>query len=131
MTSEFEYLDLDDLLAAAMAALKHPAEVGDYGLLESALARPRASVFGEDAYPSIHEKAAALLESLVGNHALIDGNKRVGWVATRLFYGLNGYTISATDDEKFDLVIDVVTGVLDTVAKIAHRLAALAAPTGR
>lgn len=126
-----EYLDLDDLLSAVIAALGHSAEVRDYGLLESALARSRATVFGEDAYPSIHEKAAALLESLVRNHALVDGNKRVGWVATRLFYGMNGYTVSAPDDEKFDLVIDVATGGLDTVTKIANRLAAMAVPIGR
>lgn len=126
-----DYLDLDDLLAAATAALGHPAEVRDYGLLESALARPRASVFGEDAYPTLHEKAAALLESLVGNHALIDGNKRLAVVATFLFYGMNGYAISATEDELFDFMIEVATGVLDTVSKIAHRLAALAVPVGR
>jgi len=77
-----EYLELDDLLAAASAYLGHPPQVRDYGLLESALARPRASVFGQDAYPTIHEKAAALLDSLVNNHALIDGNKRHGWVGT-------------------------------------------------
>lgn len=70
-------------------------------------------------------------QSRVGNHALIDGNRRLGWVATRLFYGVNGYTVSATDDEKFDLVIEVATDALDTVAKIAHRLAALAVRTGR
>ena len=74
----------------------------------------------------IHEKAAALLDSLVNNRALIDGNKRLGWVATRLFYGFNGYAISASDDEKFDLVIAVATGELSTVTKIAHRLSALA-----
>jgi death-on-curing protein len=117
-----EYLELEDLLVAAGAYLGRPPEVRDYGLLEAALARPAASVFGEDAYPTIHEKAAALLESLVKNRALIDGNKRLGWVAMRLFYGYNGYTISASEDEKFDLVIAVATGELDTVVKIAHRL---------
>lgn len=121
-----EYLDLDDLLAAAAAYLGHPPQVRDYGLLESALARPRTSVFGEDAYPAIHEKAAALLESLVKYHALVDGNKRLGWVAMRLFYGYNGYTISASEDDKFDLVIAVATGELDAVAKIAHRLGGMA-----
>ena len=121
-----EYLDLDDLLAAAVAYLGHPPQVRDYGLLESALSRPPTSVFGQDAYPTIHEKAAALLESLVKNHALIDGNKRLGWVAMRLFYGYNGYTIAASEDEKFELVIAVATGELDTVAKVAHRLVGMA-----
>ena len=85
------YLDLDDILAGAAAAIT-PAEVlvRDTGLLESALARPRASAFGEDAYPGLLTKAAALFESLARNHALIDGNERLAWVAMRLFLVLNG-----------------------------------------
>lgn len=118
-----EYLTLDDVLAAAQAHLGRPAEVGDYGLLESALARPQASVFGEDAYPDIHEKAAALLQSLATNHALIDGNKRTAFVATALFYELNGLCVStAAEDTLFDLVIAVATGGLVTVADIAGAL---------
>ncbi len=121
-----EYLTLDDLLAAAHAHLGHPAEVGDYGLLESALARPQATVFGEDAYSTIHEKAAALLQSLAANHALIDANKRTAFVATLLFYELNGYHVSAAEDELFDLVIGVATRKLDTVTKIASKLSLIA-----
>jgi death-on-curing protein len=92
------YLDIDDLLAVARAAL-HPQQpaVRDLGLLESALARPQASAFGVDAYPTLHEKAAALLESIARNHALIDGNKRLAWVATRLFLILNGSDIKVPD----------------------------------
>jgi death on curing protein len=125
MTESVQHLELDDLLVAAQAFLGKRPGVRDYGLLESALARPRATVFGEDAYPAIHEKAAALLDSLVNNHALLDGNKRLGWVAVRLFYGFNGYTVSASEDEKVQLVLDVATGELNEVAKIAHRLATL------
>ena len=118
-----DYLTLDDVLAAAEAHLGHPAEVGDYGLLESAVARPQATVFGEDAYPTIHEKAAALLQSLAANHPLLDGNKRTAFVATALFYGLNGHHVpGSAEDELFDLVIAVATGGLDTVSKIAERL---------
>lgn len=121
-----DYLTLDDVLAAAEAHLGHPAEVGDYGLLESAVARPQATVFGEDAYPTIHEKAAALLQSLAANHPLLDGNKRTAFVATALFYGLNGHHVpgstGSTEDELFDLMIAVATGGLDTVSKIAKRL---------
>jgi len=121
-----DYLTLDDVLAAAEAHLSRPAEIGDYGLLESALARPQATVFGEDAYSTIHEKAAALLQSLATNHALIDGNKRTAFVATALFYGLNGHHVPASaEDELFDLVIAVATRDLDTVQKIAPRLARL------
>lgn len=104
------YLELDHILAAAQRYLGRPPAVSDYGLLESALAKPKASVFGEDAYPTIHGRAVALLQSLVKNHALVDGNKRLGWVAMRLFYGFNGHTVSATEDEKFDLVLAVATG---------------------
>jgi len=124
-----EYLTLDDILAVAEAHLGHRPEVGDYGLLESALARPQASVFGDDAYPSIHGKAAALLQSLATNHALIDGNKRTAIVATELFYRLNGYRVGATDDELFDLVLAVATRKLDTIDQIGDRLAAVVVAT--
>ena len=89
----------------------------------SAAARPQATVFGEDAYPTVHEKAAALLQSLAANHPLLDGNKRTAFVATALFYGLNGHHVpGSAEDELFDLVIAVATGGLDTVSKIAKRL---------
>lgn len=121
-----EYLTLDDVLAAAEAHLGHPAEIGDYGLLESAVARPQATVFGEDAYPTIHEKAAALLQSLATNHALIDGNKRTAFVSTALFYELNGRRIRASaEDELFDLMIAVATRAIETVHDIAQQLARL------
>jgi death-on-curing protein len=113
------YLELEDILALSERA---GFTVTDYGLVESALARPRASVFGEDAYPGIHEKAAALMQSVATNHALADGNKRSAWAATRLFYGLNDYRVSASEDERFDLIIAVATRQLDTVAAIADRL---------
>lgn len=126
-----DYLSLDDVLAAAEAHLGHPAEVGDYGLLESALARPQATVFGDDAYPGIHEKAAALLQSLATNHALIDGNKRTAFVATALFYELNGHRLSAgPEDELFDLVLAVATRSLDSVHTIAPALARFVHRTG-
>ena len=122
-----DYLTLHDVLAAAQAHLGRPAEIGDYGLLESAVARPQATVFGEDAYPTIHEKAAALLQSLATNHAMIDGNKRTAFVATALFYGLNGHQMpGSAEDLLFDLVIAVATRELDTVKAIAQQLERLA-----
>ena len=119
-----EYLDLDDLLAIAREAVGGDVMVADYGLLESALARPRASVFGEDAYPDLHLKAAALLHSLARNHALVDGNKRLAWTACRTFLAINGQWISAPEDERFDFVIRVATGVEPDLAKIAEQLCA-------
>ena len=119
-----DYLSVDDVLAAAQAHLGHPADIGDYGLLESAVARSQATVFGEDAYATIHRKAAALLQSLATNRALIDGNKRTAFVSTALFYELNGHHISVeAEDDLFDLVIAVATRKLDTVPAIARRLA--------
>jgi death-on-curing protein len=119
-----EYLDLDDLLGIARRAVGDDVKVGDYGLLESALARPGASVFGEDAYPELHLKAAALLHSLARNHALIDGNKRLAWTACLTFLAINGQWISAPEDDRFDFVIRVATGTEADLGEIAGQLRA-------
>jgi death-on-curing protein len=118
-----EYLTLEDALAAGEAALGHPPEVRDYGLLQSALGRPRATVFGEDAYVGLDAKAAALLASLVANHTLVDGNKRLGWVCVRLFYVFNGRDLQAPEDDAFDLVMSIARGEQLDVMVIARRLA--------
>ena len=117
-----EYLDLDDLLAAAEAALDGPPDVRDIGLLEAAAARPRVTAFGEEAYPDLDRKAAALLHSIVTSHALVDGNKRLGWVAVRLFYRVNGTDLRVEADEAFELVVRVADGGLRDVAAIGERL---------
>lgn len=119
-----EYLDLEDLLEIAKRAVGVDVSVRDYGLLESALARPRASVFGQDAYRDVHVKAAALLHSLARNHALVDGNKRLAWAACLTFLGLNGQWVSAPEDDRFDFVIAVATGVEPELGAIAERLRA-------
>lgn len=98
--------------------------VRDYGLLESALARPRASVFGADAYPDLHEKAAALMQSLARNHALVDGNKRLAWTACRTFLAVNGEWIVAPEDDRFNFVIGVATGAESDLNRIADQLRA-------
>jgi death on curing protein len=117
-----EYLDLDDLLVIARAAIGDDVVVRDYGLLESALARPRASVFGQDAYPELHLKAGALLHSLARNHALIDGNKRLAWTACRTFLAINEHWISAPEDDRFNFVIAVATGGITELDDIAEQL---------
>lgn len=122
-----EYLDLDDLLAAAQTAVGGQAEVRDIGLLDAAAARPRSSVFGSDAYPDLDTKAAALLHSIVTSHPLVDGNKRLGWVAVRLFYLLNDTDMRPTADAAYDLVIAVADGRLRDVDAIAQRLASFRA----
>ena len=120
-----DYLTLDSLLQVAEAAIDGEAHVRDYGLLESAVARPRMTVFGADAYPSILEKVAAFLESLVRNHALVDGNKRLGWLATETFLLLSGFRVTAADDAIFDLVIAVAEGRFAGVAEIGAALAGM------
>ena len=113
------FLDLEDLLHIVRRALGAEPVVRDHGLLESALARPQASAFGADAYPSIEEKAAALLHSLARNHALVDGNKRLALAATIAFLGINDRRLTFSNDEAYDFVIAVASGELDEVSPIS------------
>ena len=119
-----EHLELDDLLVAAEATLGRPPDVRDIGILEAAVARTRASVYGQDAYPDLDTKAAALLHSIVTGHALIDGNKRLGWVCVRLFYRLNDRDLRAPIDDAFVLVASIADGSARDVPDIATRLRA-------
>jgi death-on-curing protein len=116
------YLTVEDLLD--LTELLGAGPVRDVGLLDAAATRPRASAFGEDAYRSIPEMAAAMLHSIAGNHALVDGNKRLAWLAAVVFLDLNGWTVEVADDEAFDLVMDVAAKSLD-VADIVPRLRAV------
>jgi death-on-curing protein len=102
--------DLDDLIDLARALLGDPPPIRDVGLLGSAAARPQATAFGHDAYPDVVTKAAALLQSIVSNHALVDGNKRLGWLATAVFLELNGFNASKiANDDVYDLVIRIAS----------------------
>ncbi|WP_293359192.1 Fic family protein [Mycolicibacterium sp.] len=98
--------------------------VADHGLVESALNRPRASVFGVDAYVTIQLKAAALLQSKETNRVLADGNRRTARSVTRLFCGLNSYGVCPTEQGRFDLSIAAATRQLDTAEKIGGRFEA-------
>jgi death-on-curing protein len=109
------YLTTDDVLMLNEHWIG-PDKLRDFGLLESAVLRPQATVFGEDAYPSIHEKAAALLHSLARNHPFVDGNKRTAWAATSVFYQANGYTVHVDDGEVVALVVDIAEGQRDVPA---------------
>ena len=121
MSDRPEYLDLEDLLALARRLLGDPPPVRDIGLLASAVARPQASVFGQDAYPDIWTKASALLQSIVSNHALVDGNKRLGWLATAVFLNLNGAPVErARNADVYDLVIRVAGGEANVATIAAH-----------
>ncbi|HEV2361784.1 MAG TPA: Fic family protein [Acidimicrobiales bacterium] len=116
---EVEYLDLDDAVEIIRTLRVGP--VRDIGLLESAMHRPRAGAFGEDAYPTIELKAAALLHSLTKNHALVDGNKRLAWLCTVVFCDLNNRRSDLSDDAAFTLVWEVAGSDIE-LGEIAARL---------
>lgn len=116
------FLTLDELLWIAKRVVSPNVEVRDIGLLESAVRRPQASAFGTDAYPSIDNKAAALVHSLARNHPLVDGNKRLALGGLIAFYGLNGQRLTLTNDEAYDFIIAVASGELDEVEAISALL---------
>ena len=101
------YLTFEDVLRQVERA---GWVVRDAGLLASAVARPSTSVFGEDAYPDLWSKAAALCQSLDNNQALADGNKRLGWLTTKVFLGLNGQQLRASADDGERFMLDLVAG---------------------
>lgn len=120
----FSYLDVDDLLL--LAAELGVLSVRDIGLLDAAAHRPQSTVFGEDAYPDLATKAAALLSSIARNHGLVDGNTRLAWLATVAFCDLNGSDLRPPSiDEAYDLVIWAAAGgasVDDLAPRIAQWL---------
>ena len=122
------YLTLDELLVIAARVIDGDVALRDAGLLESAAARPQATVFGADAYPDLHSKSAALLISICKNHALVDGNKRLALAATIVMLGVNGWVLTMTNDEAYDLVIAVASGDVNDVPEVADRLRAGSRP---
>lgn len=114
-----EYLEPEDALRVVERFGFH---IRDAGLLASALARPSASMFGEDAYASLDLKAAALLESLVRNDPLVDGNKRTGWTLMVLFLWINGYQHDFPTEDAFELVVGVAEGTIQ-LAEAERRIA--------
>jgi death on curing protein len=119
------HLTVEQALRIARIATGGPVEVRDVGLLDAAVNRPRASVLGQDAYPELFTKAAALMHSLARNHALVDGNKRLAWLATYVFLAKNGVELDPDDDDAYDLVIAVASGQVDDVAALAEALRAM------
>lgn len=105
-----EYLDRDDVLTAGSIAFGGELKVRDYGLLDAAVARPQATVFGVDAYPEAWDKAAALLQSLARNRGLVDGNKRTAWASAWVFLYINGVELAA------DFDVDRAEGLMNEVA---------------
>ncbi|MEV3935168.1 type II toxin-antitoxin system death-on-curing family toxin [Glycomyces sp. NPDC049804] len=122
------YLSAEELVGIAKIAAGPQVAIRDLGLLESAAARPGTVVFGTEAYESLLEKAAALLHSIVSNHPLVDGNKRLGFLAAATFLELNGVRLGdpeVIEDRAYDLVIAIASGSLSEVGKLADRLSEL------
>lgn len=113
------HLTTDEALHIARRTLGDDVPIRDVGLLEAAVARPAATVGGQDAYPSLVEKGAALVHSTVRNHALVDGNKRLGLMLLVVFLGVNGRRLAATNDQAYDLITAIADGALDSVTDIA------------
>lgn len=113
------YLNASDVIRIAEAEVG-PDTLVDFGLLESAVMRPQQTVGGHDAYPDIHRKAAALMYSLIRNHPFVDGNKRTAVLAVDVFYGLNGWELSAVQGEMVALAVDIAEGQVDVegIAKV-------------
>lgn len=117
------FLTPEELLLIAKRVVSPDVRVRDFGLLESAAARPQATAFGEDAYLTMHDKAAALVHSLARSHPLVDGNKRLALGGPIGFYGLNGLRLTLTNDEAHELIIAIASGQLDEVSAIGEILA--------
>lgn len=110
------------MIGLASALLGNPPPIRDVGLLGGAVARPQATALGEDAYPDVWTRASALLQSVVKNHPLVDGNERLGWMACAVFLEINGVAAgTATNDDVYDFVIDVAAGQFE-VPEVARRL---------
>ena len=113
------YLTIDELIALHAKLIAQSG--GSPGLrdrcgLESAVAQPEMSFGGEDLYPTVAEKAAALGHSLIQNHCFIDGNKRIGHAAMEVFLVVNGYEVEASTDEQEQVILSVASGQMDRVA---------------
>ena len=109
--------------AAQQIVERHGFYINDAGLLGSAIARPRTNVFGEDAYATFELKAAAMMHSVIKNHALVDGNKRTAWSLFYYFLWINKYRHEMTEETAFDLVLGIAEDryTLDQAAEIISR----------
>lgn len=110
------YLNVVELIIINEELIGKGSQLRDVDLLEAAILRPQASAFGEDAYPTIIDKAAAFFHSLSRNHAFVDGNKRTSTVALLVFLEINGYTITWNPEDALEFILEVATGKHDISA---------------
>ncbi len=107
------YLTVEQVLFLHMRLVQETGGahgIRDLALLQSAVARPQASFEGADLYPALNGKAAALMHSLVENHPMLDGNKRLGAAAAGIFLQLNGWRLTATNQELVEFTLRVAQG---------------------
>jgi death on curing protein len=117
------YLDAEDILVIAEQACGDTEVLlRDPGLLESAAHRPAAEMFGQEAYPDLFDKAAALLQSLATNHPFFDGNKRTAWLSCVSFLAINGVQLRPDIDRAEQIILAVATSELEEVKAIAEEL---------
>jgi death-on-curing protein len=116
----FTYLDASDLLVLAAAVTGGDLVVRDLGLLDSAAHRPQATVLGVEAYETLWLKAAALMESIIRNRPLAEGNWRLGWVAAVTLCDINGWWVDADEDAALDLVREVDRGAIEVPVMAAQ-----------
>jgi death-on-curing protein len=110
------FLSLGEVLALYKRVMEQSGGgvgVRDYGALESALAQPGLTYAGQELYPSLLAKVAALGFSLVGNHPFLDGNKRIGHAVMEVTLVLNGYEIDAPVDDQERVILSLAAGELD------------------
>ena len=128
MNEAVEYLDTEDLVELARRLLGDPPPIRDIGLLGAAAARPQASAFGQDSYPDVWSKAGALLQSVVNNHPLVDGNKRLGWLATAVLLELNNASVTTASNDAVCNLVMTAAATDVTVLDIAATLRAMHVP---
>ena len=112
------YLNIHQVLAIYGEVMKETGGmkgIRDTGLLESAVARPQSGFGEEEFYPDIFSKTAALGHSIIRNHPFVDGNKRTGYMAMRLFLNINGYDLKASLKEKYEFVMGIAQGMEEKV----------------
>lgn len=123
------YLSAEDIVAIGRATIGDHLIVRDHGLVASAAARPATTTFGVDPYPTVLDKAAALLHSLTASRPFMDGNKRTAFVATDVFLKLNGMMFDpAAENDLFALMIGIATHDVDDVAAIVKMITPLVRP---
>ena len=118
------FLSSDDIIRIARRVIGPDVVIRDVGLIEAASARPQATVGGRYAYADVASMAAALTHSLVTNHALVDGNKRLGLACLIVFLRMNGVRLTLSNDEAYDLIYGIASGDIRDVDDIARTLKA-------